>query len=110
MTKVRAAMEHLETRCLIVQKNRHADDEYDMLLTTNIAHKALPKHRSKDRGNVDAIMAKPVITLSPKMDTRCCARLFERFDLTRAPVCEHHQEIGIASLADGGLRGLVSDD
>ena len=98
-------MEHVDTKALIVNK-RHEDDEYGMLLISDIARHVLAKDRSPDRVNVYEIMAKPVITVDPEMDIRYCARLFERFHLSRAPVIENGKVIGIVSLTDMVLRGL----
>ncbi|MEJ2644550.1 MAG: CBS domain-containing protein [Gammaproteobacteria bacterium] len=98
-------MEHVDTKALIVNK-RHEDDEYGMLLISDIARHVLAKDRSPERVNVYEIMAKPVITVDPGMDIRYCARLFERFHLSRAPVIENGNVIGIVSLTDMVLRGL----
>jgi CBS domain-containing protein len=98
-------MEHVDTKALIVNK-RHEDDEYGMLLISDIARHVLAKDRSPERVNVYEIMAKPVITVDPGMDIRYCARLFERFHLSRAPVIENGKVIGIVSLTDMVLRGL----
>lgn len=100
-------MKYTETKCLIVEK-RHEDDEYGMLLISDIARKVLAKDRSPDRVNIYEIMAKPVITVDPQMDIRYCARLFTRFDLSRAPVVENGKVIGIVSLTDMVLRGLCA--
>lgn len=108
MTTVAEALEkmqHVETKALIVQK-RHADDEYGLLLISDIARHVLAKDRSPQRVNVYEIMAKPVITVDPDMDIRYCARLFERFDLSRAPVTENGEVIGIVSFTDMVLHGL----
>jgi len=99
------SMKRLNTKALIVDK-RHSDDEYGMLLTSDIARRVLGRGRSPDRVNVYEVMAKPVISVSPDMDIRYCAQLFERFELSRAPVVERGEVIGIASLTDLVLRGL----
>lgn len=99
------AMQHVETKALIVKK-RHADDEYGMVLISDIARQVLAKDRSPERVNVYEIMAKPVISVAPDMDIRYCARLFERFDLSRAPVVENGEVVGIVSFTDMVLRGL----
>jgi predicted transcriptional regulator len=112
MTTVQAAlqaMQHVETKALIVEK-RHADDEYGMVLISDIARHVLAKDRSPERVNVYEIMAKPVISVIPDMDIRYCARLFERFDLSRAPVIENGTVIGIVSFTDMVLHGLVGRD
>ena len=98
-------MEHVDTKALIVNK-RDQDDEYGMLLISDIARHVLAKDRAPERVNVYEIMAKPVVTVDPEMDIRYCARLFERFHLSRAPVIENGKVVGIVSLTDMVLRGL----
>ena len=99
-------MKHVETKCLIVDK-RHDDDEYGILLMSDIARMVLAKDRAPDRMNVYEIMAKPVVSVDPVMDIRYCARLFERFDLSRAPVIKDRKVIGIISFTDMVLQGLA---
>lgn len=98
-------MKHVETKTLIVKK-RHDDDEYGMLLISDIARHVLAKNRAPERVNVYEIMTKPVLTVAPHMNVRYCARLFTQFNLSRAPVIEHGKIIGIISLTDIVLRGL----
>jgi len=98
-------MRHVETKCLIVDK-RHVDDEYGILLISDIARMVLAKDRAPERMNVYEIMAKPVISVDPVMDIRYCARLFERFELSRAPVIKDRKVIGVVSFTDMVMRGL----
>jgi len=98
-------MEYIETKCLVVNK-RNDDDEYGLLLISDIARKVLAENRSVDRTNVYEIMAKPVLSVSPEMNIRYCARLFQQFDLSRAPVVENEKIIGIISFTDMVLKGL----
>ncbi len=100
-------MRHVDTKSLIVDK-RHSDDEYGMVLISDIAKKVLAKDRSPDRINVYEIMTKPLLTVDPDMDIRYCARYFETFDLSRAPVVENRKVIGIISFTDMVLKGLVN--
>jgi CBS domain-containing protein len=100
-------MKHVETKSLIVNK-RDDDDEYGMVLISDIAKLVLAKDRSPDRVNVYEIMTKPLLTVDPDMDIRYCARYFEHFDLSRAPVVENRQVIGIISFTDMVLKGLVN--
>jgi CBS domain-containing protein len=90
---------------LIVDK-RHEDDEFGMLLISDIARHVLGKDRSPERVNVYEIMAKPVITVDPAMDIRYCARLFNRFELSRAPVVANGKVVGIVSFSDLVLKGM----
>ena len=99
-------MQHVETKTLIVNK-RHEDDEYGLVVMSDIAREVLAKDRSPDRVNVYEVMSKPAIHVAPEMDIRYCARLFGRFHLSRAPVVESGQVIGIVSLTDLVMRGLL---
>jgi CBS domain-containing protein len=98
-------MKQLGAEGLIVDK-RHEDDEFGMLLVSDIARHVLGKDRAPERVNVYEIMAKPVITVDPAMDIRYCARLFNRFELSRAPVVADGKVVGIVSFTDLVLRGL----
>ena len=100
------AMRHVETKCLIVDK-RNENDEYGMVVIADIAKLVLAKGRSPERVNVYEIMAKPVLPVDPDMDIRYCARYFETFGLSRAPVIENKKVIGIVSYTDMVLKGLV---
>lgn len=101
-------MKHTETKTLIVDK-RDEYDEYGVVLISDIAKQVLAKDRAPDRVNVYEVMAKPVISVDPKMDIRYCARLFENFGLSRAPVIENGKMIGIISFTDMVLRGMVTE-
>jgi CBS domain-containing protein len=100
-----AEMRHVENKSLIVDK-RHDDDEIGMLLISDIARNVLAKDRSPERVNVYEVMSKPVITVDAEMDIRYCARLFERFKLSRAPVVDNRQVVGIVSFTDLVLKGM----
>lgn len=109
MTTVKQAletMEHVETKTLLINK-RDDNDEYGIVLISDIAKKVLAKNRSPERVNIYEIMTKPVIAVAPDMDIRYCARLFEQFGLTRAPVIHAGEIMGIVSFTDMVLRGLA---
>lgn len=99
-------MQHHDTKCLIVNK-RHDDDEYGIVLISDIAKEVLAKDRAPDRVNIYEIMAKPVISVEPDMDIRYCARLLDNFGLGRVPVIENRQVVGIVSYTDIVLKGLA---
>ena len=98
-------MRHEQTRALIVDK-RNPDDEYGLVLLSDIAKKVLAADRSPDRVNLYEIMSKPVLGIDPEMDIRYCARLLERFGIMRAPVVENRMVIGVVSFHDLVLRGM----
>jgi len=92
---------------LIVDK-RNADDEYGIVLLSDIAKKVLAANRPAERTNVYEIMSKPALGVRPDMQVRYCARLFDAFGLTLAPVIDSAEEIlGVVSYDDLVLRGLV---
>lgn len=101
-------MKHVETKVLIIDK-RHDDDEYGVVLLSDIAKQVLAVDRSPDRVNIYEVMSKPVISVDPDMDIRYCARLFEKFGLSRAPVLDNRKIVGIVSFTDMVLKGLVAD-
>ena len=98
-------MKRVAATSLIVKK-RKEQDEYGMVLFSDIAEQVIAKDRAPERVNVFEIMAKPVIAVRPEMSIRHCARLFEEFGISHAPVLENDQVIGIISyylLVLGGL-------
>jgi CBS domain-containing protein len=104
-----AEMRHVENKSLIVDK-RHEDDEFGILLISDIARSVLAQDRAPERVNVYEVMSKPVITVDAEMDIRYCARLFENFNLSRAPVVVDQKVVGIVSFTDMVLKGMMSKD
>ena len=89
-------MKEVGATSLIVRK-RSPGDEYGMVLFSDIAKQVIAKNRSPERVNAYEIMAKPVISVRPDMNIRYCARLFERFGISHAPVIEKDEVVGIVS-------------
>jgi CBS domain-containing protein len=100
------SMKHPETRALIIDKI-DSEDEYGLVLISDIAKKVLAGDRSPDRVNLYEIMAKPVLSVPPEMSIKHCAKLLERFSIMRAPVINHGEVIGVVSFHDLVLRGLI---
>jgi len=101
-------MQHVETKCLIVDK--HDDgDEYGIVVLPDIAKYVLAKNRSPDRMSIYEIMTKPAITVHPEMDIRHASRLFAQIGLSRAPVVtdDGRKVIGIVSYTDMVMNGLL---
>jgi len=99
-------MQESNARALIVNK-RDEEDELGIVVLADIAKLVLARDKSPDRVNVYEIMSKPVIQVSPHMDIRYCARLFDRFGLERAPVVENGEILGMVSYHVLVLRGLT---
>ena len=100
------AMKEADADLILVEK-RNEDDEYGVVLLSDVARKVLAKDKAPERINVYEVMQKPVICVSPDMDVRYCARLFDQFDIDTAPVVENDKAIGIVSYHGLVLRGLV---
>jgi predicted transcriptional regulator len=99
-----ASMREAEAECVIVHK-RHEDDEYGIVLLSDIARKVIAADRSPQRVNLYEIMSKPVISVRPSMDIRYTARMFENFGLTMAPVLKQSEVLGVVS-----YREIVLND
>jgi predicted transcriptional regulator len=100
-------MKHIETKTLIVDK-RHDHDEWGIVVVADIARQVLAVDKSIDRTNIYEVMTKPAVTVSEDMDIRYCARLFEQFGLSRAPVIRGTEIVGIVSYTDMVLKGLCN--
>lgn len=94
----------------LIVKRRDDHDEYGMLLFSDIAKQVIAKNRAPERVNVYEIMAKPVLTVRPDMEIRYCARLFENFGISHAPVVENDKIIGMVSYYLLVLHGLPNLD
>lgn len=94
----------------LIVKRRDENDEYGMLLFSDIAKEVIAKNRAPERVNVYEIMAKPVLTVRPDMEIRYCARLFENFGISHAPVVENEKIVGIVSYYLLVLQGLPDLD
>ena len=97
--------QHPETKCFIVD-TRHDNDEYGIVLLSDIAKQVLAKNKSPERVNIYEVMSKPVVSVNPEMDIRYCARLFENFGLSRAPVIDKLKVIGVVGYTDIVLHGV----
>jgi predicted transcriptional regulator len=93
----------------LIVKRRDENDEIGMLLFSDVAKKVIAKDRAPERVNVYEIMAKPVLTVRPDMEIRYCARLFENFGISHAPVVEDGEIVGMVSYYLLVLHGVLPD-
>lgn len=100
-----AAMKVGNTDVVIVRK-RNENDAFGIVLLTDIVKKVLASDRAPERVNIYEIMSKPVIPLDPEMDVRYCARMFDRFGLSSAPVIDGGNVLGIVSYNELVFNGL----
>lgn len=92
---IKLAKEHNVT-ALIINK-RHENDEFGLVMLSDIAKQVIAKDRSPERVNLYEIMAKPLLSVPPEMDVRYCARLFENFGVNTAPVIKDQQVLGLVN-------------
>lgn len=94
----------------LIVRRRDENDEYGLLLFSDIAKKVIAKDRAPERVNVYEVMAKPVLMVRPDMEIRYCARLFDNFGISHAPVVEDGKIVGIVSYYLLVLYGLPNLD
>ena len=94
----------------LIVKRRDDDDEYGILLFSDIAKKVIAQNRAPERVNVYEVMAKPVLMVRSDMDIRYCARMFDNFGISHAPVVENEKIVGIVSYYLLVLQGLPDLD
>ena len=93
----------------LIVKRRNDQDEYGLLLFSDIAKKVIARDRAPERVNVYEVMAKPVLSVRPDMEVRYCARLFENFGISHAPVVEDDKIVGIVSFYLLVLHAIMPD-
>lgn len=93
----------------LIVKRRNDQDEYGLLLFSDVAKKVIAKDRAPERVSVYEVMAKPVLTVRPDMEIRYCARLFEHFGISHAPVVENDRIVGIVSFYLLVLHSILPD-
>jgi len=97
-------MKDNNTDVIIVNK-RDQHDAYGILLLSDIAKQVLAKNRAPERINIYEVMSKPVMSLPAEMNIKYCARLFEQFGLSTAPIIENEEILGLV-----GYKELVLHD
>ena len=85
----------------LVVPRRNDDDEFGLILVSDIARRVIAENRAPERVNVYEVMSKPVLTLPSEMQARYAVRLLVRFGVSRAVVVDHDRNpVGIATLRD----------
>lgn len=98
------AMRDAGVSSLVVER-RDDNDEFGLIVVTDIAREVVAKDRAADRVNVYEVMSKPVLTVPVDMQSKYAVRLLVRFNLSRALVVdETRSPVGIVTLRDLVLR------
>jgi CBS domain-containing protein len=95
-------MQELKLSSLIVDR-RNKDDAYGLLTKTDIVKKVIdagPKRRNLSNTKVFQIMSKPLITVPPGLAIKYCVRVMRKSGVSRVPVLDGKQIVGILSMSD----------
>lgn len=95
-------MQELKLSSLIVER-RNRDDAYGLLTKTDIVKKVIdagPKRRNLSDTKVFQIMTKPLITVPPGLSIKYCIRIMSKSGVSRVPVFDGKQIVGILSTSD----------
>lgn len=95
-------MQQLKVSSLIVER-RNKDDAYGIFSKTDIVTKVIdagPKRRNLSKIKVFEIMSKPLVTVPPGLAIKYCIRLMKKSGVTRVPVFDGKQIVGILSMTD----------
>lgn len=106
MASVNEALAVMRSRgisCLVVDR-RDADDEYGLLLISDIAREISTKNRPVSRTQVYEVMQKPAPTVDSDMKLKYAIRYMTRFGLSHCVVLRGRDLAGIVSLRDITIR------
>ncbi len=98
-------MRATDAQCMIVER-RDENDEFGLVLHTDLARRIIGPDRSPERVRIYEIMSKPVLSVHPGMNIRYASRLFERFHIRVAPVVDAGEVIGVVTDLDIVMQGL----
>ena len=100
VSEAMALMRRHDVRSLVVPR-RDKDDEFGLIVVSDIARRVIAENRAPERVNVYEVMSKPVVTLPSEMQARYAVRLLVRFEVSRAVVVDHDRTpVGVATLRD----------
>ncbi len=79
---------------------RGQEDAWGIVTRKDVVNKVVDPGKDPAEVNVFEIMSKPLITVSPGLALKYCARLFHSTGIRRAPVFDGTEIIGILSNTD----------
>ncbi len=84
---------------LIVNRRNH-DDAWGIVVRKDVVHKVIDPGKDPDKVRVFEIVTKPLITVSPGLALKYCARLMHQSGIRRAAVFDGKNIVGIISNTD----------
>jgi len=84
---------------LLVNRRTH-DDAWGIMTRKDVVHKVVDPGKDPHDVKVFEIMSKPLITVSPGLALKYCARLMHHAGIRRMPVFDGKEIVGIVSNTD----------
>ena len=102
---VAAALQKMRERKVssLIVNRRDASDAWGIITKKDIVTKVIdpgPTRRNLSSTKVHEVMSKPLVTVSPGLAIRYCVRLMNHAGVTRAPVFDGKEIVGILSFTD----------
>ena len=94
-----AMMRQKKVSSLVVNRRTH-EDAWGIVTRKDIVSKIVDPGKDPKTVKVYEIMTKPVVTVSPGLALKYCARLFNNAGIRRAPVFDGKEIVGIISNTD----------
>jgi len=81
----------------LVVNRRDLEDTWGIMTRKDVVSKVVNPGRDPDETRVFEIMTKPLVMVSPGLELKYCARLFNQTGIRRAPVFDGKEIVGILS-------------
>ena len=81
----------------LVVNRRDLEDTWGIMTRKDVVSKVVNPGRDPDEIRVFEIMTKPLVMVSPGLELKYCARLFNQTGIRRAPVFDGKEIVGILS-------------
>lgn len=79
---------------------RNKSDAWGVITVRDVVHKIIATDLDPKVVKVFEVMSKPVVTLSPGLGVRYCARLMKNLGIRRLPVLDGDELVGVVSHSD----------
>ena len=99
VTSAIATMRQKKVSSLVVNRRTH-EDAWGIVTRKDIVSKIVDPGEDPKKVKVHEIMTKPLVTVSPGLALKDCARLFHNAGIRRAPVFDGKEIVGIISNTD----------
>ena len=99
VTRAVAMMREKKVSSLVVNRRTH-EDAWGIVTRKDVVNKVVDPGKDPSKVRVFEIMTKPLVTVSPGLALKYCARLFHNAGIRRAPVFDGKEIVGIISNTD----------